>query len=134
MKPINIEKLMNHSIGISNSYYRATENDILEDYLKVVDFLTISKENRIIIENQQMKIHNESLQREKDELNLLRKQLAPLLELKRYFDKRGNITRRTVIVMNTNGRTTLKLYFYIYIRLLVSSSRQTLFIFSNANL
>jgi hypothetical protein len=25
MKPINIEKLMNHSTGISDSYYRATE-------------------------------------------------------------------------------------------------------------
>jgi hypothetical protein len=34
MKPINIEKLMNQSIGVSNAYYRATENDILEDYLK----------------------------------------------------------------------------------------------------
>jgi hypothetical protein len=89
MKPINIEKLMNHSVGISNSYYRATENDILEDYLKVADFLTISKENRIIIENQQMKIHNESFQREKDELNLLRKQLAPLLELKSTLIKEG---------------------------------------------
>lgn len=40
MKPINIEKLMNHSVGISDSYYRATENDLLEDYLKAVDFLT----------------------------------------------------------------------------------------------
>jgi hypothetical protein len=28
MKPINIEKLMGHSIGISDSYYRATENEI----------------------------------------------------------------------------------------------------------
>ena len=46
---------MNHSIGISNSYYRATENDLLEDYLKAVDFLTISKESKLIFENQQMK-------------------------------------------------------------------------------
>ena len=37
MKPINIEKLMNHSIGISDSYYRATENEILEDYIKAMD-------------------------------------------------------------------------------------------------
>jgi hypothetical protein len=35
MKPINIEKLLSHSIGISNSYYRPTENELLEDYLKV---------------------------------------------------------------------------------------------------
>jgi hypothetical protein len=89
MKPINIEKLMNHSIGISNSYYKATENDLLEDYLKVVDFLTISKESTLFLENQQMKIHNESFQREKNELNLLLRQLAPLLELKSTLIKEG---------------------------------------------
>jgi hypothetical protein len=33
MKPINIEKLMGHSTGISDSYYRATEKELLEDYL-----------------------------------------------------------------------------------------------------
>jgi hypothetical protein len=43
MKPINIEKLMNHSTGISDSYYRATENELL-DYLKAVEMLTISEE------------------------------------------------------------------------------------------
>jgi hypothetical protein len=36
-----------------------------------------------------MKIHNESFQREKDELNLLRRQLAPLLELKSTLIKEG---------------------------------------------
>lgn len=41
MKPINIEVRMGHSTGISDSYYRATENELLEDYLKAVDFLTI---------------------------------------------------------------------------------------------
>ena len=107
--------MMNHSIGISNSYYRATENDLLEDYLKVVDFLTISKESKLIFENRQMKTHNESFQKEKDELNLLRKQLAPLLELKKYFDKRGNIARRTTVVMKINGRITSQLYFSVYI-------------------
>jgi hypothetical protein len=42
MKPINIEKLMNHSIGISDSYYRATETELLEDYLKAIQMLTIN--------------------------------------------------------------------------------------------
>jgi hypothetical protein len=41
MKPINIEKLMNHSVGISDSYYRATENELLDDYTKSIDSLTI---------------------------------------------------------------------------------------------
>ena len=45
MKPINIEKLMGHSTGISDSYYRATENQILSDYLIAVNSLTINEEN-----------------------------------------------------------------------------------------
>lgn len=44
MKPINIERLLSHSVGISDHYYRPTENDLLEDYLKAVDFLAINEE------------------------------------------------------------------------------------------
>jgi len=51
MKPINIEKLMNHSIGISDSYYRATENEILEDYLEAIDQLIINSD-RLALEKQ----------------------------------------------------------------------------------
>ena len=47
MKPINVEKLMGHSIGIPGSYYRATERELLDDYMKAIDFLTISNENRL---------------------------------------------------------------------------------------
>jgi hypothetical protein len=43
MKPINIEKLMAHSIGISNSYYRPTEGELLQDFLKVMGSLSIEK-------------------------------------------------------------------------------------------
>jgi hypothetical protein len=50
MKSINIEELMGHSIGISDSYYRATENELLEDYLKAVPLLTISTEKRLQIQ------------------------------------------------------------------------------------
>jgi integrase len=47
MKPINVEILMGHSVGLSDSYYRATESELLDDYLKAIDFLTISEENRL---------------------------------------------------------------------------------------
>jgi hypothetical protein len=43
MKPINVEWLMGHSTGISDSYYRPTENELLEDYLKAVPLLTVSE-------------------------------------------------------------------------------------------
>jgi hypothetical protein len=35
---------MGHSVGISDSYYRATENEILEDYLLAVDHLAITND------------------------------------------------------------------------------------------
>ena len=47
VKPIITELLMGHSVGISDSYYRPTEKDLLEEYLKAVDALTISNENRL---------------------------------------------------------------------------------------
>ena len=33
MKSINIEVLMGHSIGISDSYYKITEDELLTEYL-----------------------------------------------------------------------------------------------------
>lgn len=47
MKPANIELLIGHTIGISSSYYKPTESQLLEDYLKAVDALTISNEYRL---------------------------------------------------------------------------------------
>jgi hypothetical protein len=47
MKQINIEILLSHSVGISSSYYRPTENDLLNNYLKVVDYLSIDRKNKL---------------------------------------------------------------------------------------
>src|SRR5215831_8338765 len=56
MSSINVEILMGHSIGISDSYYRPTEHSLREDYLKAVDKLTVSNSPATIkkfSENQQ---------------------------------------------------------------------------------
>src|SRR4029078_2900369 len=47
MKSINIEILMGHSIGISDSYYKITEDELLTEYLKAVTHLIISDESRL---------------------------------------------------------------------------------------
>lgn len=47
MKSINIEILMGHSVGISDSYYKVTEEELLQDYVKAIDHLTISNENQL---------------------------------------------------------------------------------------
>lgn len=39
---------MGHSTGVSDSYYRPTENDLLLDYLKCVDALTIQKDETVL--------------------------------------------------------------------------------------
>ncbi len=59
MKPINVETLMGHSTGISDSYYRPTEQDLLEDYLKVVDLLTISSENHLVQQLEKLKAQSD---------------------------------------------------------------------------
>jgi hypothetical protein len=38
---------MGHSIGISDSYYRITEEEILEDYLNAIPMLTLSSKYRL---------------------------------------------------------------------------------------
>ena len=47
MKPINVETLMGHSTGISDSYYRPNENELLKDYLRAIPELIILPENRL---------------------------------------------------------------------------------------
>jgi integrase len=52
MKPINVEILLSHNVGISDSYYKPTENDLLEDYLKVTNLLSIDKQSKLETELQ----------------------------------------------------------------------------------
>ena len=47
MKPINVETLLCHSVGVSNSYYRPTETELLEEYLRIQDFLIMGTEHKL---------------------------------------------------------------------------------------
>jgi hypothetical protein len=51
MRPANIELLMGHEIGVSESYWRPTENELLDDYLKAVPLLSVN-DNSTILEKQ----------------------------------------------------------------------------------
>ena len=48
MKPINVEITMGHDIGVSASYYKPTEREVLEDYVKAVDSLTINGHSKLL--------------------------------------------------------------------------------------
>ncbi len=93
MKPINIEKLLSHSIGISNSYYRPTDNELLEDYLKVSDFLIIDKQEKLQKELHKYEQKNQEevytikgkLQEREDEIKELKQKYAS--DMKSFEDK-----------------------------------------------
>lgn len=54
MRPINVELLMGHSIGISDSYYKPKESEVLKDYLNAVELLSLD-ENKNMLSKE---IHN----------------------------------------------------------------------------
>jgi integrase len=91
LKSLNKELLLGHrsSIGLENSYYRPNYSELLQDYLKAVDLLTISDESRLKMENLKIKQRNDVLERDKDEVIALRKELEPLLVLKNTLIKEG---------------------------------------------
>jgi hypothetical protein len=60
MKSINIEILMGHSIGISDSYYKITQDDLLAEYLKALDYLMISNETQLQKQYDQIQLQNQN--------------------------------------------------------------------------
>jgi hypothetical protein len=48
MRPINVELTMGHDLGLSASYYKPTEKEVLEDYQKAVNLLTINGDSIIL--------------------------------------------------------------------------------------
>jgi hypothetical protein len=47
MRPINVEILMGHNIGVSASYYRPKVHEVLEDYLRAADHLTLGGDKKL---------------------------------------------------------------------------------------
>jgi hypothetical protein len=83
MKPINVEITMGHDIGISACYYKPTEHDVLDDYLKAIDLLTIN-DDKLTLQKQVTELTEKSkeenyiikgkLSEKENEIEVLRKQ------------------------------------------------------------
>jgi hypothetical protein len=59
MRPINVEITMGHDIGVSASYYKPTEREVMEDYLKAVDSLTINTD-KVVLQKQVAELKEKS--------------------------------------------------------------------------
>jgi integrase len=78
MKGAAKEMLLGHSIGLDDKYYRPTTAQLLEEYLKAVDLLTISEENRLRKKVEELTPKSDEMQAMRDELNGWREQSAEL--------------------------------------------------------
>lgn len=85
--------LMGHSVELDEVYYDKNSDKsqvkLLEEYSKAINALTINEENRLKLENQEIRRRNNMLERDKDEVKLLHKELEPLLALKTTLIKEG---------------------------------------------
>ncbi len=58
---IKIEMWLGHSLGVTDSYIRFTEEQMLEDYLQVIEYLTINQ--NVVLINKSIKKQGEYLQK-----------------------------------------------------------------------
>jgi integrase len=87
MKTSNVELIMGHSLGIASSYYKPSEKEVLDDYTKAIDLLTINYES-ITLKKQVQKLETEGktneyiikgkLQEKDEEIKVLNEQFASL--------------------------------------------------------
>jgi len=93
MKLLNVKMLMGHDTGLEKSYYKPSEKELLDDYLRGVEFLSING-NEIKFTKQIEELREKSQEDEfiiKGKLDQMRKELEPLLELKNMLIKEGII-------------------------------------------
>ena len=84
---IKIELLMGHSLGVSDSYVRFTEEQILEDYLQIVDYLTVNQ--TIVLINKSLRKQEETIQNSLKELETKHRKEMDALHAKYEYDIRS---------------------------------------------
>jgi hypothetical protein len=88
MRPINVEITMGHDIGISASYYKPQEREVLDDYLKAVDLLTINSD-KVILQKQVLELKEKSKDSEyiiKAKLQEKENQINALIQKQEQFE------------------------------------------------
>jgi hypothetical protein len=109
MKPINVELTMGHNIGVSASYYKPTEKEVLEDYLKAVPLLSISRPDNFEMQKQVKELtaksrYNEYIETElsekvweiavlKGDMALMKQAMADVQQLLKNTEKLAQIAK-----------------------------------------
>ena len=89
MKPVNVEVTMGHNIGISASYYKPSEKELLADYLKAVPLLSINNTEKELV-RQVEELHERSKDNEfiiSRRLEEKDKQIGELMNKQEHLEK-----------------------------------------------
>lgn len=79
MKLLNVKILMGHDTGLEKSYYKPTDKEILEDYMKVVDLLTINEVSKLKLEmEEQIQIEKTRMDSMREDMEKFKAELAAL--------------------------------------------------------
>jgi hypothetical protein len=109
MKSLNVEILIGHDIGLANSYYKPSEQELLADYIKSVDLLTIqndgskfekqvkelkekSKDNEYLIKAK-LQEKDEEIQTLKQQMTLMQESQKEILQCLKYPEKLAQIAK-----------------------------------------
>jgi integrase len=122
MKPINVEITMGHDIGLSESYYKPTEQEVMQDYLKAVDNLTINgdktvlkkqverikqetRDNEYIIKGK-LQEKDEEIRSMKEDLSSMRSQMNDVLEVLKIAKSKNGMIGKDRTMLDENRRIT----------------------------
>ena len=95
MKPINVEILMSHSTGVSDSYYRPVEKDLLEDYMKAIDILTINND-KVTLQKQVEELTEKS----KEENYIIKGKLSEREKENEFLRQRDSINTDAIAIIS----------------------------------
>jgi integrase len=70
------EMLLGHDIGLKKHYLRLSEEEIMEEYTKAVDFLTINEESRLKKKVQEMTTQSDRLDNLQEQIEMLGQKLG----------------------------------------------------------
>jgi hypothetical protein len=96
------ELLVGHSIGIRTRYAKYSDADLLQEYLKAIDFLTINSENRLLAQVDEYKKQELEINSIKEDLKDLREANEQFIkhalanDLEKIVEKDGTITYKEV--------------------------------------
>ena len=83
MKLLNVKILMGHDTGLEKSSYKPAEKDLLQDYLRAIDFLTIHNDNKMKLTKEVEELREKSKESEyiiKGKLEERDKQIKELMK------------------------------------------------------